>query len=379
MFYHILLILIMVITMKNSNKFLIILLIILAITSIYSIYSASIILGSNYYDLWIKQIIWYIIGFIVILIIYKVKNEFIFKHIWKFYIFGNVLLLSLLFYGKVINGARCWFEIPYVGTFQPSEFMKIILILTLSKFCDDFFRNNKKISVKDEFIFLVKVFLIVLLPSILTFLEPDTGSVIIYLIITLSILFISGVRYRWFILVFVILTLIVSSILYLYFFKKDYFISILGNDFFLRVERIIDWSNKDGFQLEKGITAIGSAGIFGHGLFNTPIYFPEAETDFIFAVYSSNLGFIGSIFLFTLIFLFDFILINIALKSNKLNKLMIAGIEGMLIYQQFQNIGMTYGLIPITGITLPFISYGGSSLLSYMIIVGLILNIKTRK
>ena len=365
----------MVITMKNFNKFLIILIIILAITSIYSIYSASIILGSNYSDLWIKQIIWYIIGFIIILIIYKVKNEFIFKHIWKFYIVGNILLLSLLFCGKVINGARCWFEIPYIGTFQPSEFMKIILILTLSKFCDDFFRNNKKISIKNEFIFLVKVFFIVLLPSILTFLEPDTGSVIIYLIITLSILFISGVRYRWFILVFAVLVLIISSILYLYFLKKDYFISILGNDFFLRVERIIDWSNKDGFQLEKGITAIGSAGIFGHGLFNTPIYFPEAETDFIFAVYSSNLGFIGSIFLFTLIFLFDILLINIAFKSNKLGKLMIAGIVGMLIYQQVQNIGMTFGLLPITGITLPFISYGGSSLLSYMIMMGIVFNI----
>ena len=365
--------------MKKYNKFLIVLLIILAITSIYSIYSASIILGSRYADLWFKQVIWYVIGFLIILIIHKIKNDFIFNHIWIFYIFGNILLLSLLFCGKVINGARCWFEIPYIGTFQPSEFMKIILILTLSKFCDDFFRNNKKISIKDEFIFLIKVFLIVLLPSILTFLEPDTGSVIIYLIITLTILFISGVRYRWFILLFIILISIITSILYLYFFKKDYFISILGNDFFLRVERLLDWSNQDGFQLEKGITAIGSANVLGHGFFNTPIYFPEAETDFIFAVYSSNLGFIGSIFLFTILFLFDFLLINIAIKSNKLNKLMIAGIVGMLIYQQFQNIGMTYGLIPITGITLPFISYGGSSLLSYMIIVGLILNVKTRK
>ena len=91
--------------MKNFNKFIIILLIILAITSIYSIYSASIILGSNYSDLWIKQIIWYIIGFIIIIIVYKIKNEFIFKHIWKLYIFGNLLLLMLLFCGKVINGA----------------------------------------------------------------------------------------------------------------------------------------------------------------------------------------------------------------------------------------------------------------------------------
>lgn len=364
--------------MKKIKKILIILVITLALASIYSIYSASLILGNNYSDLWIKQIIWYIIGFIIILIIYKIKNEFIFKYIWILYIFGNILLFGLLLFGKSINGAKCWFEIPYIGTFQPSEFMKIILILILTKVCNNFFRNNKKISIKDEFIFLFKIVCILFLPSILTFLEPDTGSVIIYFIITFSILFISGVRYRWFILIGSFLIIVISSILYLYFFQKNYFISILGNDFFLRVERLIDWSKQDGFQLEKGITAIGSAYIFGHGLFNTPLYFPEAETDFIFAVYSSNLGFIGSILLFIVMFLFDFLLINIALKGNKLNKIMISGIVGMLIYQQFQNIGMTYGLLPITGITLPFISYGGSSLLSYMIIIGLIINIKTR-
>ena len=212
----------------------------------------------------------------------------------------------------------------------------------------------------------------------MTFLDPDTGAVLIYFIITIVILFISGIRYRWFFIGIAIVAIVVGSILYLYFYQKNTFISILGNDFFLRVERLLDWSNQDGFQLQKGITAIGSAGVLGHGFYNTPLYFPEAETDFIFAVYSSNFGFIGSLFLFVLLFLFDFLLISVALKAKKQDKLIIAGTFGMLIYQQVQNIGMTYGVLPITGITLPFISYGGSSLLSYMIIIGIILNIKTR-
>lgn len=364
--------------MKKWKNFLIILILFFAIVSISSIYSASGILGSDYANLYLKQIIWYIIGFITIFIINKIKNNFILNHIWSLYIISNIILLLLLFFGKEINNAKCWFEIPFLGTFQPSEFMKIILILTLSCFCDSFYKKNKNVSIKQEFIFLIKVFLIVLIPSILTFLQPDTGSVLIYFIITITILFISGIRYRWFLIGISTVIIIVGVVLYFYFFKKNLFISFLGNDFFLRVERLLDWSNKDGFQLQKGITSIGSASALGHGFNNTPLYFPEAETDFIFAVFSSNFGFLGSLILFILLFLFDFLLISIALKTNKRDKLIIAGTTGMLIYQQFQNIGMTYGVLPITGITLPFISYGGSSLLSYMIIIGIILNIKTR-
>ena len=139
---------------------------------------------------------------------------------------------------------------------------------------------------------------------------------------------------------------------------------------------MLDWSNKSGYQLENGMSAIGSGGLFGHGFASTPIYFPEPQTDFIFAVFASNFGFFGSLFLISLITFFDIKLILLALHSkDNIDKYIISGIIGMLIYQQIQNIGMTFGLIPITGITLPFISYGGSSLLSYMIMAGIIFNI----
>ena len=189
-------------------------------------------------------------------------------------------------------------------------------------------------------------------------------------------LFISGIRYRWFIILFSVIILFIILVLGIYFTNTDLFINIFGTDFFLRVDRLLDWSNSSGYQLENGITSIGSGGLFGMGINNTPIYFPEPQTDFIFAVYANNFGFIGVLFLLTLITIFDIKLILLALKNTNLtNKYIISGIVGMLIYQQLQNIGMTFGLMPITGITLPFISYGGSSLLSYMIMIGIVFNI----
>jgi rod shape determining protein RodA len=128
------------------------------------------------------------------------------------------------------------------------------------------------------------------------------------------------------------------------------------------------------------LAAIGSSGLLGHGYDQTPIYFPESSTDFIFAVYASNFGLIGVLFLLGVIIYLDInILILTRKKIEDTDKFIIAGILGMLLFQQIQNIGMTIGLLPITGITLPFVSYGGSSLLSYMLIVGIILNISVKR
>lgn len=366
--------------MKNISKykvdkFILISIILFALISIITIYSASSIVPDDN-NLVIKQIIWYVVGFILAYFIMFIGNKTIYKNAWILYIIGNLLLVALLLFAEPINNAKCWFTIPGLGTFQPSEFMKIILIIILGKTIFDFNDNFPNPTVKEEFNFLIKVGILVAIPSILTFLQPDTGVVMIYLIITICMLFIAGIRYRWFAILGLILLLFVGIVLIIYFLNQDLFIKIFGTSFFLRVDRLLDWSNKSGFQLENGLNSIGSAGLFGHGFNHTPLYFPEAHTDFIFAVYASNFGLIGSVLLLALIIFFDIRLISTALKTNSnINKYVIAGIVGMLIYQQFQNISMTFGLIPITGITLPYISYGGSSLLSYMIMMGIIFNI----
>lgn len=353
---------------------LIIILILMATISIISIHYSTDILPNHMNNLALKQLMWYGIGIIFVILVTYTGNDFIIKNIWYIYTIGIISLILLLLFAEPINNAKCWFSIPGIGTIQPSEFMKIILIVVIATMIDKFRYDFQKPTIKDEFIFLIKVILVVSVPSILTFLQPDTGVVLIYLLITIIMLFIGGIRYRWFIILISIILLMLGSVILIYFIDTDLFANIFGTDFFLRIDRLLDWSNSTGFQLENGMSAIGSAGIFGN--LKVPVYFPEAATDFIFAAYASTFGFSGSFLLLCLITYFDLKLITIALKTKKrINKYIISGIVGMLIYQQLQNIGMTFGLMPITGITLPFISYGGSSLISYMIMIGIVFNI----
>jgi rod shape determining protein RodA len=367
--------------MKSKSKYkveygILIPLILLFIISIITIYGASNITQSTVGNVFLKQIFWFILGFGIAYFIMFIGIDYLLKYSWLFYVIGIIGLILLFFIGKTVNDARCWFAIGDIATIQPSEFMKIILILLLSKMINEFNEHNEKPTMRDEFTFLLKIFIIVFIPSLLTFLEPDTGAVIIYLFITITMLLVSGIRYRWFIIFVGIAILLGLIFLSLYFFKSELFIKLLGTNFFYRVDRLLDWQSGDGMQLGNALTAIGSAGLFGFGLNKTPIYFPEAHTDFIFSVFANNFGLIGAILLIGLLIFFDLKIINVGFKSEKnIYKYIIAGIIGMLLYQQLQSIGMNIGLLPIVGITLPFISYGGSSLLSYMIIAGIIFNL----
>ena len=367
-------------TIKRLNKKILIPLCIMAIISIITIYSALTYTSSELGNLALRQGLWYFIGALLVAFLIHMKNEYLYRHTVFLYIFGNILLLGLLLFAEPVNNSRCWFTIPGIGSIQPSEFMKIFLMLMLATMIHNFRSDYKNPDLKQEFIFILKTLGIVLIPSILTFLQPDTGAVIIYFIIYFCMMFISGIRIRWFLIAFGIVIVLICSILGIYFFNQDLFINLFGTDLFYRFERIFNWRSGTGLQLENALAAIGSAGLFGHGFNQTPIYFPESSTDFIFAVYASNFGLIGVLFLLGVIIYFDVQIVLLAKrKLVDTDKYILAGILGMLLFQQVQNIGMTVGLLPITGITLPFISYGGSSLLSYMILVGIILNISMEK
>lgn len=365
------------------NKFnfqILIPIILLSAISIITINSALTYTSPSYGNLAVKQGLWYLIGWVLVIVLLKLKNEYLYQRTWILYIFGNLLLLGLLLFATPINQSKCWFVIPGVGTIQPSEFMKIFIMLTLATMIHQFRRDYDNPSMKDEFLFLIKTFIIVLIPSVLTFLQPDTGCVIIYLVIYISMLFVSGIRLRWFAIAGGGVLLAIGLFLWLYFYKENLFIKIFGSNIYYRIERVFNWQTGSGLQLENSMVAIGSAGIFGHGYNNTPIYFPESSTDFIFAVYASNFGLVGVILLLLIILYLDISILMLSLKkTDDTDKYIISGILGMLLFQQVQNIGMTIGLLPITGITLPFISYGGSSLLSYMLIVGILLNIASKR
>ena len=366
---------------KNVSKFrvdysILISLVLFGIISVISIYCTKGLIGAEFENYWIKQIVWYVVGLFIAYFMMIFGNKFLYDNAWWFYVFGVASLVLVLFIGKEVNSARCWFNIKYIGSIQPSEFMKVFLIIILSRLIRDFNEQHINSSVLDEFKFLVKVLVIVLIPSVLTFIEPDTGAVIIYFIITFIMLFIGGIRKRWFFLILVVLGGAISFGGLIYFIDHELFLKIFGTSLLYRIDRIVNWSSSSGMQLTNSLTAIGSAGIFGHGFMNTPIYFPEMQTDFIFSVFASNFGLVGASLLILLIIFFDISLIHMVSKTNDItDKYAIGGIIAVLLFQQIQNISMTIGLLPIMGITLPFISYGGSSLLSYMLLVGMIFNI----
>ena len=354
--------------LKKNNIKVISMLIIFMIISLLSISSSM--LYTNIDNILFKQLIFFIIGFMIIAIIYYNPIHIRTTGIY-FYIFNLILLLITLSFGKAINGSKCWINIPILGSFQPSEFMKISLILTTSSII---YNHTYKNTFKSDLYLLIKLALVYIPPIILTFLEPDTGAIIMYLVIFISMLISSPLRKRWLIILSIISLILISIFFYLYYFQKDLFTNIFTETIYYRIKRILDWHHGTSMQLENAKAAIGSSGLFGYGYKKTPIYFPESSTDFIFAVIASNFGLIGSLILIILLFLFDKSLLDIA-KSIKIikNKYIIIGTVSILLYQQFQNIGMNLEILPITGITLPFISYGGSSLLSYFLIIAIIL------
>ena len=370
--------------MKNVSKYkveasILIPIILFFIISLASIYATKRLLPSDQGNLWIKQAIWYGLGIGLAYYMMHLGNKFLYNNAYIFYVIGILLLGLVIPFGVTINNATCWFKIPFIGTIQPSEFMKVFLIIILSRMISDFNDIHENASIFDEFKFILKVLIVVFIPSVLTFIEPDTGAVIMYLIITFIMLFIGGLRKRWFILTVLLTISAVGLFLGLYFFKQDKFIDLFGTSMFYRMDRITNWSNTSGMQLQNSLTAIGSAGTKGHGLNKMPIYLPEMQNDFIFSVYASNTGLIGAYLLIIIIIYFDITLITYASKTlNNADKYAIGGIIGVLLFGQIYNIAMTIGLLPIMGITLPFISYGGSSLLSYMILLGIIFNVSNQ-
>lgn len=354
--------------------------VLMAIISIISIYSALTYTSKSLGNLALKQAIWYMVGVGLVFVLVKLGNEYLYRHTWVLYIIGNLLLVVLLLFGTPINNSKCWLIIPGIGSVQPSEFMKIFIMLVLASMIHNFRNKYKNPSLWEEFLFIVKSFGVVLIPSILTFLEPDTGAVIIYFIIYIAMMFVSGIRIRWFVIAIILFGVGMGSFLGLYFFKEDIFIKVFGSSIYYRLERLFDWQTGSGLQLENALAAIGSSSFVGYGFNKTPIYFPESSTDFIFGVFASNFGFVGICLLLGIILYFDLSIIRLARRRiSDTDKYILIGIVAMLLFQQVQNIGMTVGLVPITGITLPFISYGGSSLLSYMMIVGIILNISRER
>lgn len=370
--------------LRKIDWILIALIVILAIISVTTISSA---MGGGQYsaNFGIRQIIYYILGAILALIVMifspkKIKNN---TYIW--YIFFCILLLGLLIIPEtpitpIINGAKSWYAFDPISI-QPSEFMKIILILALAKIVSNHNRFTFNKSFRTDLILFFKIIGISLVPMILILLQNDLGTTLVLCAIIVGIMLVSSITWRILAPIFITVAILGSSIILAIIYKPSLIEKTLHIKMY-QMGRINSWlnpyaySNGDGYHLTESLKAIGSGQLFGKGYNHGEVYIPENHTDFIFSVIGEEIGFIGAVILLLIFLALIFHLIRLAIKTtSSFNKVFLIGYISLLVFHILQNIGMTIQLLPITGIPLPFISYGGSALWSLMLGIGVILSI----
>lgn len=338
------------------------------------------------------QLGWFILGcaaiFVICLIDYHVYADLI-----KIpYVILCILLIALLVIGNTKKGTAGWYDIGSRG-FQPSEFMKIILTIGMAKYASEEVDKNGRLGLGPSFF---KMSFFMAIPFVLVAAQPDLGTALTYIVIWLAILFVSKFPWRGFLGIGILG--ILSSIAYFLFGMKTYqkariinrFPSLAENNIFKQLivsgaEQADVTSNYDSLQMQGALKAIRNGGFWGQGFFKPGnnvhlAVLPEAHTDFIFASGIEVIGFVGGLVIIILYALLLARALYLAIQAkDNLGRFIIIGIVAMEVYHVFENIGMNIGLMPITGIPLPFISYGGSNMITNMIAIGMVLNVGMRR
>ena len=362
------------IIIKKIDKVLLISTIILVIFGVIMVYSSSNIWSSYKYNdpyKYVKsQFIFFIIGLIVIYIITKIKPSILEQYSNHLLLICLILLILVLIpgIGKVRNGSRSWFGIGPLGI-QPSEFSKLGLIIYTSKYLA---HNNK--NIKDIKKGLLPLFIIILIFFALIMLEPDFGTAMVIILTLVVLIFISGPNLSFFVRIGLIGLIGIVALIAIAPYRMKRITAYLN-----------PWSDPlgSGFQIIQSLYAIGPSSLLGTG-FNKSIqknfYLPEPQTDFIFSIISEEFGIVGVTIILSLYIIIFYRSIKISLKeTNLFYKYVTFGLSFGIILQVILNILVVTGTIPTTGITLPFLSYGGSSLLISMISIGIILNISKQE
>jgi len=334
-------------------------------------------IGSAKQELVRKQTQGLIIGLVLMVIIALVNYHFVLKFYWIIYIISIAMLLLVRFFGDSGGGAARWFEFGGLR-FQPSELVKILLILFYAQFI---MKHRENLN---SFRIIFMCILLILPPFYLIFDQPDLSTSIMIMAIFATVMFIGGVSYKLVLAAFIIV--VPSIIAFLNIVSKE------GQTLLdtYQQKRILAWlqpekyATTEAYQTMNAIMAIGSGQLTGKGLNNNVIasvkngnFISEAQTDFIFAVVGEEMGFVGCCAVLGLLLLIAIECMNIARKAPDLAGSIIAGgMSGLVGLQTFVNIGVVTGLLPNTGLPLPFVSYGQTSLVSLYIGMGFVLNVK---
>ena len=337
--------------------------IVVSIIGFFALYSAA---NGNIYPWAMKQIIRFSLSFIFLILIALINIKFFYKHAYTIFLLSLLLLLSVEVAGTFGLGAKRWIYIFGISI-QPSELIKITIILALSRHYHDL-----KFNQISKIIHIFIPLFIISIPFLLVLVQPDLGTSIMILLLGVSIMFMAGVRIWKFILGFIILLVTMP---------------LLWNTLEpYQHKRVLSFLNPEsdplgiGYHLTQSKIALGSGGFMGKGyLFGTQSYLdylPEKQTDFIFTLIGEEFGFIGTIFLLILFFLVILIPYYISLKINNVfGKILSIGVSINVFLHVFSNTAMVTGLIPVVGVPLPLISYGGTSMIAIMISFGLLMNV----
>ncbi len=337
---------------------------------VLNIYSSTYPHAAGVTPLYLKQIYWLILGFGILFLVLAGDYRTLIRYGYPFYIFCLCLLVLVMVIGRTTSGSQRWLSLGFVS-FQPSEVAKIGLILVMARFF-----TEKELSQGYGLRDLAIPFLLLGLPALLVFKQPDLGTVVLLGFIFLSILTFVGVRLRAWLVMGGALA-IAAPVFWL--FLKDYQKTRLR--VFLNPE--LD-PLKTGYHITQSKIAVGSGGFWGKGFLEGTQsqlqFLPEQHTDFVFSVWAEEWGFVGS---FVLLFLLLFLVsrgLKIASSSKDRGGTVLAiGISAMIFWQAFINIGMVVGIVPVVGVPLPLFSYGGTSLVTTLIGIGILMNVSMRR
>ncbi len=373
---------------KNNNSRLdyglVLILFLLFLASCISIYSAQ-STGQYLENFLAKQLLWYGVGIVIITIVIRLDSDQLKKLTWYVYGLGILSLILLILAPESIapvrNGAKNWFVFPGVGSIQPSEFVKVFIILALSRVIYDHHQKNTLKTIGTDFWLLIKIGLVTLLPLSLVIRE-DLGTALVFIAIMFGMIFISGITWKLLLPIFGTGISLVGIIFYFVLVHPELLEKYLGIREY-QFNRIYSWldpynyQSTTGFQLTRSLLAIGSGETTGKGYGVRDVYLPESHTDFIFSVVGEEFGFVGASILISIFFLLIYQITKVGMETkNNFYTYLCVGVISMITFHVFQNIGMTIGLLPITGIPLPFVSYGGSSLMGNMLAISLIFSIR---
>ena len=357
---------------------------VLAIIGLLSVYSTTTLIEGGDLVPTLFHALWYGVGTIVVIAAMQLDSEQYWKLSTYLYGFGLLLLvLVLFFYDRELDvtGARSWLKIGSLSV-QPSELFKPAYIVFMARVVTE--HNNKypNRTIKTDFMQLGKILMFAAPPMILIQLQNDLGTNLVIMSITAGIILMSGIS--WKILAPIATTVIVvaGGIIIV---VANYPEFLIDNNLVqeYQINRILDWlqpfenTQGSGYQLAQSIKAVGSGQLSGKGFGVSQVTVPVRESDFIFTTIAENFGFLGSSVLLFVYFILIYQIVQICFKTrNEFYSYIAAGVISMILFHVLENIGMAIGLLPITGVPLPFVSQGGSALLGNMIGIGLVLSMK---